>query len=67
MVSEAFRLKKILRFWLDKIKYYLEVVTMTQALPKLVTFKEFTEWRPEGVRYELHEGVVVEMSQPVGA
>jgi Uma2 family endonuclease len=39
---------------------------MTQAIPKLVTFEEFTAWRPEKGRYELHDGVVVEMSQPVG-
>ncbi len=39
---------------------------MTQAVPKLLTFEEFTAWRPEGGRYELHDGVVVEMSQPVG-
>jgi Uma2 family endonuclease len=41
-------------------------VTMAQALPKLVTFEEFTAWRPEGGRYELHDRVIVEMSQPVG-
>jgi Uma2 family endonuclease len=39
---------------------------MTQALPKLVTFDEFTEWRPEDRRYELHDGVIVEMPQPAG-
>jgi Uma2 family endonuclease len=39
---------------------------MTQAPPLLVTFEEFTAWRPEGGRYELHDGVIVEMSQPVG-
>ncbi|MEH1941892.1 MAG: Uma2 family endonuclease [Nostoc sp.] len=39
---------------------------MTQAIPKLVTFEEFAEWRPEGGRYELHDGVIVEMAQPVG-
>jgi Uma2 family endonuclease len=39
---------------------------MTQALPKLVTFEEFAAWRPEGGRYELHDGVIVEMAQPVG-
>jgi Uma2 family endonuclease len=39
---------------------------MTQAIPKLVTFEEFTAWRTEGGRYELHDGVVVEISQPVG-
>jgi len=39
---------------------------MTQALPKLVTFDEFTAWRPEGGLYELHDGVIVEMAQPIG-
>ncbi|MDJ0676847.1 MAG: Uma2 family endonuclease [Calothrix sp. MO_167.B42] len=41
---------------------------MTQAIPKLVTFEEFVDWLPEntGVRYELHNGNIVEMAQPVG-
>jgi Uma2 family endonuclease len=39
---------------------------MTQAIPKLVTFEDFVDWRPEGGRYELHDGVIVEMAQPVG-
>ncbi|MBU7581958.1 MAG: Uma2 family endonuclease [Nostoc sp. TH1S01] len=41
---------------------------MTQAIPKLVTFEEFVDWLPEnsGVRYELHNGSIVEMAQPVG-
>jgi Uma2 family endonuclease len=39
---------------------------MTQALPKLVTFEEFAAWRPESGRYELHDGVIVEMAQPLG-
>lgn len=40
---------------------------MTQALPKLVTYEEFIEWYPnDGVRYELHKGVIVEMPPPVG-
>ena len=41
---------------------------MTQALPKLVNFEEFVEWLPENsaVRYELHNGDIVEMAQPVG-
>lgn len=39
---------------------------MTQSIPRLVTFDEFTEWRPQGGRYELHDGVIVEMPQPVG-
>lgn len=41
---------------------------MTQALPKtkLVTFEEFIEWKPDGGQYELHDGVVIEMTQPTG-
>jgi Uma2 family endonuclease len=39
---------------------------MTQAIRKLVTFEDFAAWRPEGGRYELHDGVIVEMAQPVG-
>ncbi|WP_414573846.1 Uma2 family endonuclease [Nostoc sp. CCY 9925] len=40
---------------------------MTQALPKLATFEQFIEWYPSnGVRYELHKGVVVEMPPPTG-
>ncbi|MBN3927234.1 Uma2 family endonuclease [Nostoc sp. NMS4] len=39
---------------------------MIQAKHKLVTFEDFAAWRPEGGRYELHDGVIVEMAQPVG-
>jgi Uma2 family endonuclease len=42
---------------------------MTQALQrKIVTFDEFVAKYPDnsGKRYELHDGVVVEMSQPTG-
>ncbi|MDF5727750.1 MAG: Uma2 family endonuclease [Rhizonema sp. PD38] len=39
---------------------------MTQTLPKLVTFEEFVKWKPDGGRYELHDGAIVEMPQPVG-
>jgi Uma2 family endonuclease len=39
---------------------------MTQALTKFVTFEEFTEWRPTGGGYELHDGVIIEMPQPTG-
>jgi Uma2 family endonuclease len=39
---------------------------MTQALRKLVTFEDFAAWRPEGGRYELHDGVIVEMAQSTG-
>lgn len=38
---------------------------MTQALPKPITFAEFLEWKPESGRYELHDGVIIEM-QPQG-
>jgi Uma2 family endonuclease len=38
---------------------------MTQALTKQVTFDEFIDWLPENseVRYELHDGIVIEMPQ----
>lgn len=39
---------------------------MTQALPKLVTFDEFLEWKPEKGHHELHNGVIVEMPNPTG-
>lgn len=43
---------------------------MTQAFPKtkLVTFDEFIAWYPENSerRYELHDGVIVEMPLPKG-
>ena len=39
---------------------------MVQVLQKLVTFAEFTDWKPDGGRYELHNGVIIEMSQPLG-
>ncbi len=38
---------------------------MVQALKKLVTFREFVEWKPDGGNYELHNGVIREM-QPRG-
>lgn len=41
---------------------------MTQALQNVVTFEEFIAWYPEnsGIRYELHNGEIVEMAQPTG-
>ncbi|WP_298908216.1 Uma2 family endonuclease [uncultured Nostoc sp.] len=41
---------------------------MTQALRKLVTFDEFVAQYPDNPqrRYELHDGVIVEMAQPTG-
>ncbi|BAZ29306.1 hypothetical protein NIES4074_17490 [Cylindrospermum sp. NIES-4074] len=40
---------------------------MVQSLTKPVTFAQFIDWYPEtGVRYELHNGVIVEMTPPIG-
>jgi Uma2 family endonuclease len=41
---------------------------MIQSLPKTkpVTFTEFVEWKPENKRYELHNGIIIEMNQPLG-
>jgi len=39
---------------------------MTQAISKLMTFDEFMEGKPENGRYELHNGVMVEMPNPTG-
>lgn len=39
---------------------------MIQIATKTLTFEEFAEWKPENARYELHNGEIVEMSQPVG-
>ena len=34
---------------------------MIQTIPKLITFDEFLEWKPENGHYELHRGAIVEM------
>lgn len=40
---------------------------MVQALTASVTFEDFIEWYPNtGIRYELHDGVIVEMPKPTG-
>ncbi|MEZ2225926.1 MULTISPECIES: Uma2 family endonuclease [unclassified Microcoleus] len=39
---------------------------MTQAISKLMIFDEFLECKPENGRYELHNGVIVEMPNPTG-
>jgi Uma2 family endonuclease len=40
---------------------------MAETLSKLVTFEQFIEWYPsDGVRYELYQGVIVEMPPPTG-
>jgi Uma2 family endonuclease len=41
---------------------------MIRTLPKVTTFDEFVESLPEnsGVRYELHNGNIIKMAQPVG-
>jgi Uma2 family endonuclease len=38
---------------------------MFQTVPKTITFTEFLEGQPDGGRYELHDGVILEM-QPLG-
>ncbi|MBR8828888.1 MAG: Uma2 family endonuclease [Gomphosphaeria aponina SAG 52.96 = DSM 107014] len=38
---------------------------MVQTLPKPVTFADFIAWYPNtGKRYELHDGVIVEIPKP---
>ena len=40
---------------------------MVQSLTKPVTFEDFIAWYPNtGGRYELHDGVIVEMPKPTG-
>jgi Uma2 family endonuclease len=40
---------------------------MTHTLTKKITFEEFIEWFPnDGKRYELHDGVIIEMPPPTG-
>ena len=43
-------------------------MTQAQTEPKLYSFDEFISWYPENseVRYELHEGVIIEMPKPKG-
>jgi Uma2 family endonuclease len=42
-------------------------MTQTQTELKLFTFDEFIEFYPnDGKRYELHDGVIIEMPQPTG-
>lgn len=43
-------------------------MTQIQTATKVVTFEEFIQWYPENsqVRYELHNGVIIEMMPPVG-
>jgi Uma2 family endonuclease len=38
---------------------------MIQILSNTLTFEEFLDWKPENGRYELHEGIIIEM-QPTG-
>lgn len=39
-----------------------------RTLPSVTTFEQFVDWLPEnsGMRYELHNGNITEMAQPVG-
>jgi Uma2 family endonuclease len=41
--------------------------SMVQSLTKPLTFEEFIAWYPNtGGRYELHDGIIVEMPKPTG-
>ncbi|GAB1544857.1 hypothetical protein NUACC21_75330 [Scytonema sp. NUACC21] len=43
-------------------------MTQAQVEPKLYSFNEFISWYPEHspFRYELHDGVIIEMPKPTG-
>ena len=41
-------------------------MVQTLAKTELVTFAEFAQWLPDNRRYELHDGVIIEMPQPLG-
>jgi Uma2 family endonuclease len=43
-------------------------MTQTKVEPKLYSFDEFISWYPDSseVRYELHDGVIIEMPKPRG-
>ncbi|WP_366558308.1 Uma2 family endonuclease [Okeania sp. SIO3B5] len=43
-------------------------MTQVQAEPKLYNFDQFINWYPENsqVRYELHDGVIIEIPKPKG-
>ncbi len=43
-------------------------MTQTKIETKLYNFDEFIEWYPENseVRYELHDGIIIEMPKPKG-
>ncbi len=41
-------------------------MVLATAKTQLITFAEFVDWKPEQGFYELHNGVIVEMPQPVG-
>jgi Uma2 family endonuclease len=60
-VSVGCKVNKITRIFKRENK-------MTQALTKRVSFDEFIAWYPENPqrRYELHDGVIVEMPPPTG-
>jgi len=38
---------------------------MFETLPKTTIFADFLEGKPDGILYELHDGVIVER-QPIG-
>lgn len=40
---------------------------MSQTTVKILTFKEFLDWKPEGKQYELHEGIIIAMQRTAQA
>lgn len=45
--------------------HLLELFWVVQAISMFMSFQEFLDWKPENGRYELHNGVIVEI-RPTG-
>ncbi len=45
---------------------WIMVQIIQEIIQEKITFDEFIQWIPEGNRYELHHGAIVEMNPPVG-
>lgn len=50
----------------EKLNSSKKLRKMTQAPAKLITVREFLKTKPETGRYELYNGAIVQMSQPIG-
>ncbi len=42
-------------------------MVLAPVITELLTFEEFVQWKPEESLYELHDGVIIQMPQPLGA